>query len=210
MSLGERGRRVCAQLHDICSYFSIRSSSWVGSTCLAALRASHSCMQLSVISLHVVFCRGNEPPPCQMITPTANKHLCMGEAWLDPQIVLTPSECACASLFVSVHDLHSFFVFFRVRVNWKNLAVSPASTCVGLSLCVSMQRTQRTMCNLILKQDFEKLWALDTPHRAKLKQLQMGSVTENFKICTLRHSWAYLVAPGGKNRFLWAENQQYF
>lgn len=73
-----------ALLNDACSCF------WSGPGCAAAVRASHSCALLSVISWHGVSWQRNKPPR-PMITPTANKHLCMGEAWLGPQIVLIPS-----------------------------------------------------------------------------------------------------------------------
>lgn len=66
-------------MYDVCVHIPIIPSSWSGSTCAAAVRASHRCALLSVISWHGLHWLRNKPP-WPVITPTANRHLCMGEA----------------------------------------------------------------------------------------------------------------------------------
>lgn len=75
-----------------------------------------------------------------MRTPTANRHLCMGEAWLGPQIALTPSVSVCAQIYVFVaclpgswlcgswctclHTLWNLQMFMQARV-WLCMRVWP-------------------------------------------------------------------------------------
>lgn len=95
----------CAVLYDICGHNAIIPSSLPGSTCVTAVQANHHCALLSVISWHGLLWQRNKPP-WPMITPTANGHLCMGEAWLGSQITISPSVCAN----VCVCNIHAEFM----------------------------------------------------------------------------------------------------
>lgn len=95
-----------------------------------SVRASHRCALLSVISWHGLLWQRNKPA-WPMITPTANRHLCMGEAWLGPQIAPTPPRvCVCVQTYVCVKMPGSRLRFACSR------HVHAAHACVGLCACV--------------------------------------------------------------------------
>lgn len=154
-----------AEIWCMCTYF--RHSFISARVCMCCcVRASQRRARLSVISWHGLFWQRNKPP-WPMITPTANRHLCMGEAWLVPQIALTPSVSVCANMHAGFGTVSvNLRSFSRTR---GNLQVSmQAHVCVGLCTSVSIYREPWTVWILILNRIF-KHWAPDpdTPQRVK-------------------------------------------
>lgn len=129
------------------------------------LRASsHCCALLSVISWHGVFWQRNKPP-WPMITPTANRYLCMGKAWLGPLIVLTPRLSVDVKNARWHRGLH-WFLFAQER----KLPFS-MQTCVtvGLCACARLSVGSREPYGFWCQAGFYfKLRSPDPPHRAKV------------------------------------------
>lgn len=121
MAKQKLGRSV---LYDVCGHIPIIPSSLPGSTCAAAVQASHCCALLSVISWHGLLWQRNKPP-WPMITRTANRHLCMGEAWLCPQITISPSVCVC------VCNIHAGLMTYFVSTVYMWICVFVASVHVS-------------------------------------------------------------------------------
>ena len=167
------------------------------------VRASQCCAVLSVISWHGLLWQRNKPA-WPMITPTANRHLCMGEAWLGPQIAPTPPHHHHHHHHqprVCVHKMHA-----GLTSSLCVLASSTQHMYVWDYVCASLHREQWTVWSLILSRIF-KHWAPDpdTPRRAKPENsskwlLLLGIVfifsfsSKQSPIRPWRHRWVYLDA----------------
>lgn len=82
--------------------------------------ASQSSLCSVIVSWHGLPWQRNKPA-LPMITPTANRHLCMGEAWLGPQIALTPSVSVCLRMYVFVACLLGSWLCGSWCTCWRTL-----------------------------------------------------------------------------------------
>lgn len=137
MSLGKRGRQRRPVLSCMMYVHIFRSFPHLAQVLHVLLlwAGSHCCALLSVISWHGVFWQRNKPP-WPVITPTANRYLCMGKAWLGLLIVLTPHVCVC----VCEREMHSgFMACMSFCLLMKDIDQFPCKcVCVGLSTCVCL------------------------------------------------------------------------
>lgn len=155
------------------------------------VRASHRCALLSVISWHGLLWQRNKPA-WPMITPTANRHLCMGEAWLGPQIAPTPppsmSVCVCVQTHVCV-KMHA-----GLTTSLCVLASRPRSTRMCGIVCVRPCIGSCEPYGFWYWAGFFKHWATDpdTPRRAKpensSKRLLLPGIVFFFFFANKSHS----------------------
>lgn len=144
MSLGKRGRQrrpvlsCMMYVHILPSFPHLAQVLHV----LLLWAGSHCCALLSVISWHGVFWQRNKPP-WPVITPTANRYLCMGKAWLGLLIVLTPHVCV-RERERDAQWLHGLHEFLFTHEGYRPVSMQMCM-CWIKYMCVSVHREQGTI-----------------------------------------------------------------